>query len=467
MRKLYNNWPLFLIIFAALTVRLLFYKSIDGAITTSDTVSYAGSAANLFYKLQLDIYRPPIYPVLLILGAVLLSWKNLFTGAIVLQILISLVNIIIVYKLTQELSKRRLMSYCAALITAISFKVYSWDFVILTENLSMLTLTLIAYFLVLFVKSHHSNYLKAINLLLLLSLFLKPFFLALPIVVYTLLCIRYLYLKDFDGKSLIRGLSTGFIVIYLCVIGYSCMNYAQNGFFGISAVGNVNYFGKILQYKMEDRGGNANLKEDIKYAFSVEKPEFKVNGEYLEPWHFIGTYGWAGNYYRDVGSFAREIMLKNPIEYVEKSIKLAYRLFAHNSPFNDYIADAAVIRAGHPDKLMLGIKRMTQVVDSLHIILAAGVIESIFILLSGLRKKNSRFVVSGFPNLIVLSLIIYHYIISAFFSYGDYCRLLVPSYPLIYAVMCIYIYRITAFTAANIKVIMLKIPVFKPSKTKL
>jgi len=449
-----NIFPLGLILLAGIIVRICFYYSLDGAITVSDTPTYVGGAMNLYSNLWLSEYRPPVYPIGIIIAALLFSWHNLNTGVILLQILLSLVNVIFVYKLVYEAFNSKVLALTTSFILAISFRIYCWDFIILTENFAILLVTLITYTMVRYFKCKEKKYLTRMFALMLTAIFTKPFFLMLPFAVLFIFLLRYFIVKDIELKTISRAFITGIASIYICIFCYSAVNYAQNLYFGLTTVGNVNYFGKILQYNMFDTGSNQELINDIEYAFKTEKPEFKVNNEYLEPWHFVGTYGWTKNHYNAVGKFATEIILRHPVKYTIESLKLTYKLMALNSPFKDYIADAALSDAGHPNVLMMTVRKPTDYFDGLYKLVVLCFLEAVYLLISKRKTKNIKdwFFIPG-----ISILIIYHYVVSAFFSYGDYCRLLAPSYSLIYIVIAMYIYRFSTVALQVISAVRLLI----------
>lgn len=437
--------PIFFVLISGLTVRYLFYRSIDGPILISDSPTYIDGAMSLYYHLTFNEYRPPVYPLMLMILGVTYFWENLGGAIVILQIILSIVCIVYIYKLVDVMFHKNSLSFLAALVVSMSFSIYNWDFMVLTESISIMLVTLISYLLVMYIKYKKPLHMKVLLILLFTSIFTKPFFLLLPVLILFLIgldmfFIKYIYHKPVDikpFKTFILGLCT----IYLSVFIYSAVNYAENLYFGFSSVGNVNTFGKVLQYGMEEYGSNKELVKDIKTAMRNEKQEYIVNASFLEPWHFVGTYGWNKNHYREVSKFSKEIIMKHPIEYISRSLKLTGELFFFNSPFKDYIALGAITKANHPEPVMLSIKNLTQKFETLYILLFLCLFDMIYLLIF---RKKERLQKDGFITFALLSIILYHYFISAFLSYGDYSRLLAPSYTLTYIIICIYIYRLSA-----------------------
>lgn len=441
--QLFKYIPWVIIIIAGLIIRYSFYNSIDGTITVSDSPTYVDGAMSLYYHLWLNEYRPPVYPLGLMLIGALFTWEKLNIGVIFLQILVSIANIVYAYKLSVEAFKSRFLGYICAFLIAVSFRVYNWDFIILSESFAIFLVTAITYYLIMFLKYNQKKHLKLMVGFTIAAIFNKPFFMVLPIVILAVLILKH-FLGCFDIKRNYKTLIAGMAAIYMSIFLYSALHYAQSSFFGVTSVGNVNLLGKIMQYNMEDLGKNQAIINDIKHALETESPERIVNGKYLEPWHFVGTYGWTQNHYHEVGKFAKDIILRHPVKFTQKSLALAYRLFVHRSPFRDFIADVALIRADRPQQLMTTVRRSTEAIDSLYVLLILCFFEVIYTIIKLLRKREAN--KESIWIIPIFAIILYHYIISAFFSYGDYCRLLVPSYSLIYLIICMYLYRLTAFS---------------------
>lgn len=446
LNHLYSHFKkqiiIYLIMAAGICARYWLRLSLDSAITTSDTSTYISGARSIYFNLLLNEYRPPVYPLCIIASGVFFSWEHLNRGIILLQIIFSLVNVVFTYKLAAMLTGNKLTGYLSALIVAVNFRVFSWDFVILTENLSILIVTMTAYYLVSYLGFEKNRDFSILIGVLLSGIFTKPFFLMLPFVIFFAIILRQIQKKAFDYKLLFRKISVAAFLILFSVFAYSYVNYAQNSFFGITTVGNVNYFGKILQYNMQHMGDNDNLKEDLEYAFKTEKPEHIVHGRYLEPWYFIGTYGWSKDHYKEIGRFSTEIIKKHPLIFIKESSKLTYSLFIYDSPFEDYIADSWIQKAGHKYPALVILRMLTEKIDSLYFFLIICLFDTLIKLIQIKRKGVDG---KSFLTGVLLSIVLYHYIISAFFSYGDYCRLLVPCYPLIYIIITVYLVKISSF----------------------
>lgn len=435
-KKIIEYSILLVIIVAGISIRFLFYKSIGKTIETSDTSTYINCAKGLYHHIGLNEYRPPIYPLGLMIAGISFGWYNLGQYIIYLHMLFSIINLIIIYKLTFEIMENRIPAFIVSFLVFISFTIYSWDFIIMSENFAMTEISLILYFLTLFIKRKNIRYFYYLIISLIFALYTKPFFLLLPFSVLIIIILRYIIVKDFKLNEIAKPVLVMFAVFYGSLILYSSLHYVQNGFFGLSSVGNVNFLGKILQYNMEDYGPS-NLTKDIKHAEKTFENKYMVNGTFPEPWHFVNVYNWKRNHYKTAGNFAKSIILHHPIEYLWKSVKLTSHITLQ-SPFKDMIAHNKLSESGEIYFPVLQIKNFTDNINRFYLFIVAGLIESLFLLLFANKTVKKR----DFCLLMIMTVILYHYMIASFFSYGDYCRLLVPCYPLIYIIIMYYSYKI-------------------------
>jgi len=431
------------IIICGAGVRILFFKSIGKAIEVSDTTTYYDCAMSIYYHLGLNEYRPPIYPLGIMIMAANYGWANIGYVMPYLQSLLGLLNVFVIYLLVNEAFQNRIIAYISSFIAAISFTIYNWDFILLSENFSIFLVTLAAYCLVLFFNRQRVKFLYYSFIISFLAIYTKPFFLMLPILILIFILLRFFMLKDISLYKLIKPLSLCLAVIYGSIVLYSALHYAQTGYFGFSSVGSVNYLGKVMQYNM---GGYVpELKDDIDRFMANEDAGRLVNGKFPEPWHFVGNYGYIGNHYEKAGQYAKAILVRHPFEFIVKSLGQTVELLL-KSPFEDYIAINELAISENKSALLVDIKKMTDFFDRAYILVIPAITEMLYLIFFA-KKKTKKIL---FPIVIIVLIILYHYAVAAFFSYGDYPRLIVPAYPLIYIVMVVYPARLVSYVYERI-----------------
>lgn len=440
----YKKSIILIIIIISLIIRFVFTKTTAIPILVADSPTYLEGAKYLYEYLCIDLYRPPVYPLGIIVVSLVFGWGPQSPGIIFLHILFSLVCILLAYDICLKLTGSSVYANWTCLMTGASISIFGWDFIIMAENFSIFFLTLSVWLLLRFFSTKAFIYLKLLNMVLFLLFFTKPFFLAYPVLILIVFLLRHFIVGDINMTKALASLASGLILIYLCAFGYSVLNYYQNNYFGFSAVGNVNSFGKILQYHMEDLGDNDKLVKDVKDAYANAAEKDLVDGDYLEPWYFIDKYGYKEQNYKEIGDFASEIIKQHPIKYSFESLKLMGKIFMTLPPYRDYIAVSAITEPGTAARFMEGLAGLYQKLDLLYYFMLLGILEVLY----SLFLKPEAFKGNVFIIMILSLVVLYHYAVGIFFSYGDYCRLFAPSYIIMYILSNYYIFR-TFSTAAK------------------
>ncbi len=454
----YLDWTL--IAFAlllGLIVRALYYIILgQDIVMVSDSWTYLNAAKALEKSFYLDVYRPPVYIVPVLVSGIIFSWEKFYIGVIIFQSLLSMLSTILIYKISLLIMAGRLTGFFTALVVNLSIAAYGWDFMVMTESLSIFFVTLITYLILAYFKEEKKILLYYLLGAVILAIFTKPFFIFLPPVILAIFVLNYLLGHSRKLRVNLKTIAVGCIIIYTLVFGYSVLNFKVNGFLGMTSVSNVNIFGKILQYKMEYLGNNQDLKSDISCAYTTTTKDNLVGGTFLEPWGFLSQYGWGKDNYGSLGKFSKSIILEHPFTYIKESIILSAGLLKNQCPFNDYIALKAIEKRSNIPffNVIDSINRSVDKVNSLYLLILLSLIELLIYLAykgwstiqlrlnSTPEKENHSSRLNKIGIITVVVIILYHYLTSAFFSYGDYCRLLAPSYYLIYFLIVYNIFRI-------------------------
>ena len=440
---------IFWVLFVGIVIRIVYYLSINqDIIYYSDSWTYLNCAKVMGERFYIDVYRPPVYPLVLLLCALVFSWDRFFIGLIIIQVFLSMISTVLIYKIGLIISNNKPVSLLAALVVNISISTFGWDFMIMSENFSIFLITLITYTLLKYFQTQNIKYLYALAADLLLLVFTKPFFIGLPIFIIIIFILYYPLNKVKYHSRPLFTFTISICLIYAFVFGYCTLNNKINGFYGITSVSNVNCFGKILQYKMEAYGDNTKLKDDINNAYISTPKDNLVRGEYLEPWGFLGKYGWANNNYFEPGRFSSSIIKNNLILYITNSLQLTANLMIELNPFRDFIAINAIDNNSIYSRFINMASVILSPINSLYFLIPLFLLE----LLIYIAAFKISYIKSHIGPLIVLLLILYHYLMSAFFSYGDYCRLLAPSYYLIYLLMIFNLFRILHYLLNVVKI---------------
>lgn len=440
---------LLLILLIGICVRIIFYASISkDIISVSDSGTYLNAAKMLNKTFYVDAYRPPVYPLLILLSGIIFSWNKYYIGLIISQVLLSFAGTILIYRIAGIISEHKIIGIISALVVNLSIYAFGWDFMIMTECLSIFLVTLIAYLTITFFQNNRRLTLIWLVTALFLAVFTKPFFVFLPILILMIFIFGHFFVKNLDLKLYIKPILIGIILIYVSALAYSGVNYKINGFFGMSSVGNVNAFGKILQYHMETLGSDNDILEDIKSAYASAPADNLVGGNFLEPWRFISGYGWKIDNYKRIYDFSTSAVYREPFVYIRNSIKLTYKLIFMQNPFRDFIAIKNINIS--KNLFVITINKLVSAInyfDIFYLLIPLLFFDATAYIFLVFSAKFRRFVESTgssrFYMFILAAILLYHYFMSAFFSYGDYCRLLSPACYIMYLVIIYYLISIT------------------------
>jgi hypothetical protein len=433
---------LILIIILGLTIQLLYYLSIhQKVIMVSDSWTYLNGAKMMQKGFYIDVYRPPVYLLILLLFGTLMTWEKYYIGVILFQVFLSILDSILIYRISNIITNKKSIGLITALMVNLSMSIYGWNFMIMTESLSIFLVTLITFLAIKYFQSPEKAYSIPLIFTLIVAIFTKPFFLFLPILLVIIYLIKYFLIPDLKYKAHFKEIALSLILIYGLVLIYSTINFLQNGYFGITSVSNVNCFGKVLQYQLEDKGSNIKLINDINNAYASTPKDNLISKYYLEPWNFIGKYGWEKNNYSEIGKYSSSIIKKEFLSYTTKSLLLTLKLMIFTDPFKDFIAINHLSYNELPSKVVKSVYNFFSIIGELYFIL----ILVFLVFLSYIFLLRIDLITKHFNLLIITLLIIYHYLVSAFFSYGDYCRLLAPCYVLLYFLI---VNSITAFAGS-------------------
>jgi hypothetical protein len=123
-------------------------------------------------------------------------------------------------------------------------------------------------------------------------------------------------------------------VVYGLVVGYAGLNRVENGYTGISYIGDINLLGKVMEYHLDNQPVSPALQplqgELVVFPFTGRAP----------PWYFAVRYRYTANNYAAVSTYTHAVILQHPLAYTVDSLRDAVsvvwlatpRLYAQGSP---------------------------------------------------------------------------------------------------------------------------------------
>jgi len=270
----YISSDLFWILICCGVFRLVFYLSFNNGDGSGDSETYWNYSANIFQG-HVDILRTPVYPYFVkIMG--LFGNDSLIQNIILVQAIISFLAIIIFYKIAGTVIQNRTVIIIATIVYGIMPSLISWDKCILTESLSICAIVVFIYFTLRYLKK--PTILKAIllTLFIFIAIMLRPSFIILLPVVILFWMLRIIFFKT-DWKSCLSGIAAS-IVCVLLILGYSMLNFKDNGYNGISIVSSINQLDVVINANMYMDGNDSVISETIKS--NLHEPHGSYNSMY-------------------------------------------------------------------------------------------------------------------------------------------------------------------------------------------
>ncbi|HBQ64809.1 MAG TPA: hypothetical protein DD727_07810 [Clostridiales bacterium] len=447
----------------ALLFRRLYLGQLSSYLLYPDTAEYFDAAQNLALG-RIDLMRMPLYPLFLLVVS-RLSGTGVGTDAFVavtvdVQCVLSSVGILFLYHSLVMLLSRPLQyrpcsiagrigafgsdsgdkdrpadpgtyslkaiagSFLAAGLAAIHPALVNWDFLILTESLTIFWMILLVWSWLRYTrtfpeKSPYSERMPprvgSLIQIFIFSAFLaftKPFYLALPGLLLLLLAL----FAFFNGRSarahlLPAGICT--LSVYLLMGTYCVVNGVQNNYYGLTGVSGINSFGKILQYRMEDLGEEGQILEQI-------RQETARSGEPPEPAEFAEKYGYDRENYQGIRDFAESIIRKNPLRYMKETLKLIFWTLLDQRALTDYNNRVFIVDPWVRGWMkMLGGSVFTYAV--LYVLLAAWILLSAGMI--ACKQSGPRAILA---RAFLLILVLYQIAMTLAGAHGEYARLIAP-----------------------------------------
>lgn len=304
--------PLLTVMLLALCTQLALVSIHPVVPTAPDSREYLAMAARITHSGQItDPRRTPGYPAFLALIFLLSGGVRL--GAVVfVQCALFFVAAAEVYLLASRLTRRPWIACLAAAPVALNVYMLDWAYSIRDEAFSywlVVTLLLVTERLARRLRLGALAAFVALGALLILT---RPLYIFLPALILIALAARGIGLGKARQHILALGLSLA--LVYGCVVGYMALNQAADNYFGVSYVGAVNLFGKVLEYHLQGQPVTPALQPMQRRANA-----FVAHGGW-DPWYFARDYHYTGDNYAPLGTYATYTIAHHPVSYAVRTL---------------------------------------------------------------------------------------------------------------------------------------------------
>jgi hypothetical protein len=311
------------VIFAAIAVAVttlvvvVYYMNHPGAELLADTWSYLYVVDRIQTTGQIvNFWRLPCYPLLVTFVYALTGQGNVEAVSIAQGILFVCATLEI-YALMALIFKRPWIALIVTLLVGCNLTLLSYVKPLMSEGMGLWLLTSLALSTVLFLKTLRRRFLWLVAFFMLLLFMTRPEWLYFPPLLFA-----YILLIAFWRKMFLHILPHAIVAVILLYIAaglYVYVNATQNNFVGMTWVQNINEFGKIIQYNMQNL---SSAPQDASIRTMVNS--YKSHNNY-DPYIMMGHNPqlFADNV-KSIGGYSVSIILHHPVTYIRNTIPLLF-----------------------------------------------------------------------------------------------------------------------------------------------
>ncbi len=345
------SWAVLLLVITAICT-LLYYLNYPVAETAADTPGYLDVVRQLQrYGSPVHPFRLPIYPLFLIIVFFFSGQGNVWAVNCVQGVLF-VVTTLECYLLTVLIVRRGWLAFLVSLLFGTNLLLLSYYKPMMTEGFACWLLTSIVLCSALYLSKHAVRYFWLAFVCTGLLLFTRPEWVFLPILLFA----YFLLFSKGQGRfrTFLRrgGIAVG--LIYALIGAYIAANTIFNHYPGITYVENMNVIGKVLQYDMQNEPPVSD--ERIRRILD----HYQSQGS-ISPYYIVGHEPTLRpNYVQAAASFARNVILHHPLEFLLKSIPYFFTSLYRSYP-------VSLNQAQHPGPYQVVIQELFAVHQYLYL----------------------------------------------------------------------------------------------------
>lgn len=302
-----------------------------------------------------DPIRMPGYPMLLAVVFAFAGKSNLVAADAAQQALF-VIGALEVFALAQRALRSLPLATLVGLLFATNVYIYSFFKPILSDGLAMTLVVGMALAALAFIERPSVARFWLVALFALAALLTRAEWVLLPIALFPamLLVASRAELSRETRQGMAKGMTQGmaqrmgrqvwrrfaphvalgWALIYGVTLTYVVSNARINGYFGLSDASNINLYGKVTQYGMQEPATG-------KLAHVGQVTERFVSRGMRDPWSiYWRAHEISGPHFSWMGAYARGIILRHPFEFLARSVPLAFESLGSMYVFGKYLLTA-------------------------------------------------------------------------------------------------------------------------------
>lgn len=280
----------------------------------SDAANYLAVERHILTIHQFaDPLRTPGYPAFLALISALGGGER-YHHIMLAQAGLMVLAAIEVYMLAFRLGGRRWSACLLAALIGANLYSLDWERLVLTETLSYWLIVTVLLVLERFLRTGRTTLLVWLAILCAAAILTRPIFILLPVVLVLVLVVW----SARSGKlqQIWKGLALVLALSYGLTLAYMAVNFATYGYFGLSDIGSLNLFAKVLElhrtFGMPVSGagpGFAQFQQDVDAYVSTGQSDV---------WAFVHTHArWDAHYWSIYGTYSVRVLASHPWYFVQ------------------------------------------------------------------------------------------------------------------------------------------------------
>lgn len=321
-----------------------FITVLAGAVTTAyfintptpflpfhDSLEYVASAQRILAGgAWADPQRMPGYPLFL---AILFAVRGHVTykSAEIAQLALFVLTAVEIYVVSYRVWRNSALA--AIIAAAVGMNVYFLEYVkpILSDGLALWLVTSLALAVIAFLNQPGALrlWMVAVCALALLMTRAEWYLVPVPLFAYLL----FIAHRENRLQRLLPHAALALMLLYGAVAGYVYQNAQVNHYAGLTSDENINLYGKITQYGMQNEA-------PPRFAAIARVTDYYVAQRHIkDPWVIFWSDPKLGvNNFSLMGSYARAIIYRHPVQFLVDSVPVAfgslgqYAPFAHTNP---------------------------------------------------------------------------------------------------------------------------------------
>lgn len=373
-----------------------------------DTATYLDAGINLLNG-HIDMMRTPIFP-LFMQACLKLFPQSMNIAFPIIQNAIFIMSIFFFHKICTHFIKNKYIQFFTCLIYACVPSIASWEYCVLTETFSIVSVVIFVYLIVLYLEKKSYKYLVITSLFIFIMVMIKPGFIFIFVIFLGFLILNFILTK-LERREMIIGFVSILLSLSL-VFAYTQINEIQNHVNGISIVTDINDFSNIVFSGIYKNGS------DIEVIEAVD--ELILNGTHpVRAAYEVELIYRSYDPVNRIGSFNKEVMQKYRKEFLLYTINKFITIY--DLPINIKYAAISDKYGDYIPKINLFDLNL-----NFFCVYFLLIIEIVVIILQWIREK-----VPPWGNIGIFFIIFMQVVVIIIGAQGEFSRLICPILPLI------------------------------------